>query len=72
MPSLSTSRSDAVQGPFLVRPQTCAAAQRVEAGAPERLVGVDVAHAGEELLVHQQWLQAALAATQHAAGSRPA
>ena len=33
-------------------------AQRVQAGPPQRLVGVDVADAGDERLVHEQRLQA--------------
>jgi hypothetical protein len=37
-------------------------AQRVQSGAPQRLVGIDVPHAGEEVLVHQQRLEAATAA----------
>ena len=36
-------------------------AQRVEPRPPERLVGVDVAHAGQEVLVHQQRLEPAAA-----------
>src|SRR4051794_15840272 len=41
--------------------QAGAATQRMQSRAPQRLVGVDIAHAGDETLVHEQALEPALA-----------
>ncbi len=46
-----------MQPPHLVRRQRVGGAQRVEACPPQRLVGVDVADAGDERLVQQQRLE---------------
>ena len=51
-------------------PRATHRAQRVEPRAPERLVSVDVADAGDERLVHDRRLQAPAARAQPLAGTR--
>ena len=50
-----------VKPPGVVRPEALRVAERMEPRPPERFVGVDVAHAGNEILVEQQGLEAASA-----------
>ena len=47
-----------MEPPHLVRCQGVGATQRIEPCAPQRLIGVDVADAGDERLVEQQRLEA--------------
>src|SRR6185295_10925971 len=42
----------------LVVVQAVAGAQRVQLGVPERLIGVDIADAGDDFLIEQQRLEA--------------
>ena len=48
-----------VQPSFVGRPERPGGPQRMEPGGPQRLVGVDVADAGQERLVEQQRLEPA-------------
>ena len=59
MPSVSTSADRGVQRALVGRLERRRAPQRMELRAPQRLVGVDVADAREERLVHEQRLEAA-------------
>ena len=61
MPSLQHGTQRPVQLALLRGVQAGATAQRMQTRAPERLIGVDVADAGDKALVHQQRLQSALA-----------
>src|SRR5204863_3401579 len=45
-----------IQPLFVGRSERCRGPERMEAGRPQRLVGVDVADAGEERLVEQERL----------------
>ena len=65
---LGQDRADRLEQAALVgRAERADGPQRMEPGRPQRLVGVDVADAGDERLVEQQWLEPALAAAQPAA-----
>jgi len=53
-----------VQPRDLVSVQAVAGAQRVQLGVPERLIGVDIADAGDDFLIQQQRLEARTASEQ--------
>ena len=69
MASARTPRIASTGGPRRPGGASRRDAQRVQPRAPERLVGVDVADAGEEGLVHEQRLEAALRRPAGGAGS---
>ena len=53
-----------VQPVDIVAPKSAGVAEGVETRPPQRFVGVDVAHPGEEILVHQKCLETPAAASQ--------
>ena len=69
--SCSVSTDRAVEAAHLLLRQRVALALPAEPGLEQDLVAVDVADAGDELLVHQQRLQPRLALGEHAAEQVP-